>query len=80
MDKIKEIETFGRLQRLTSFFQHIGQLSWTANQTKKRYPTPERLTNEEVETLIKIYLTFGYDIEEIYKEWQKEIKDYKNES
>ena len=77
--KETDIEIFTRLQRLITLFQRINQLSWNSDQAKKRYPSPEAMTNEEMLSLIKMYLSLGFDIEDIYKSWTKEYKEYKDE-
>jgi len=80
MNNMKEtdIEAFARLQRLITLFQRINQLSWNADQAKKRYPAPEAMTKEEMIQLTKMYLALGFDIEELYEDWKKEYGDYKN--
>jgi len=72
-----EIDRFNRLQKLISLFQRVNQLSWSADQSRKRYPNPEAMTNDEMEALTRVFLALGYDIEEIYKEWVKQYDDYK---
>jgi hypothetical protein len=42
-----EISKFGRLQKLLNLFQRVNQLSWTADQTRKRYPMPEAMTDDD---------------------------------
>ena len=76
MNEQKDIELYTRLQRLTSISQRINQLSWTFDQTKKRYPAPNMMTTQEMEALVRSYLALGYDIEIIYQDWKKEIKEY----
>lgn len=76
---MNDIELFSRLQRLISIFQKINQLSWVADQTKRRYPTPEAMTPEEILSLTKMYLTLGMDIEDIFEAWRKEYEAYKSE-
>lgn len=73
---MNDIELFSRLQRLISIFQKINQLSWVADQTKKRYPTPESMTSEEIISLTKMFLALGVDIEEVYLAWKKEYEVY----
>jgi len=72
-----EIDKYACLQRLISLFQRISQISWTFDQTRKRYPTPEMMTEVEVEALTRVFLALGLDVEEIYKEWKKEYAEYK---
>ena len=81
MNDIKQtdIEIFTRLQRLITLFQRVNQLSWNSDQARKRYPSPEAMTTEEMNSLTKMYLALGFDIEDIYKEWLKEYKTYKSE-
>lgn len=79
MNETSDIELYTRLQRLTSLSQRINQISWTFDQTKKRYPAPNLMTTQEMEALVRSYLALGFDIEQIYKEWKEELKDYKNE-
>lgn len=71
-----DIEIFTKLQRLITLFQRVNQLSWTADQTKKRYPAPEAMTRSEIEQLTKTYLALGFDIESIYEDWKKEYKQF----
>jgi len=77
INQVQDIQKFTKLQRLISLFQRINQLSWTSDQTRKRYPAPEAMTNEEVEALTRSYLALGMDIEMIYKEWKNEYDTYK---
>jgi hypothetical protein len=79
MNNMNDIEDFKRLQKLISLFQRVNQLSWTADQTRKRYPAPEAMTLQEIKSLIRLYLALGMDIEDIYKEWKEEYKKYKDE-
>lgn len=80
MNSMKEdIKAFQKLQRLITLFQRINQLSWNADQAKKRYPLPEAMTKEEMKALTKIYLALGLDIEDIYQDWIKEYKEFQNE-
>ena len=74
---MNDIDIFSRLQKLISIFQRINQLSWTADQTRKRYPAPEAMTIQEMESLTKTYLALGIDLEDIYKEWLEEYKKFK---
>ena len=76
---MNKIETFARLQRLINLFQRINQISWSADQSRKRYPTPEMMTDTEIDSLIRLYLALGFDIEDIYEDWKKEYKEYKND-
>ncbi len=83
MNSIKketDIEIFTRLQRLITLFQRVNQLSWNSDQARKRYPSPEAMTNDEMLQLIKMYLALGFDIEAIYEDWTKEYKEYKDEN
>lgn len=78
MNQVTDINKFSRLQRLISIFQRVNQLSWTSDQTRKRYPAPEAMTDEEIEALTRSYLALGMDIESVYKDWLKEYKEYGN--
>jgi hypothetical protein len=78
MNNINEIESFAKLQRLINIFQRVSQISWSSDQTRKRYPAPEVMSPSEIESLTRLYLALGLDIEEIYKEWLKEYKEYKD--
>jgi hypothetical protein len=80
MNDIKQIEAFAKLQKLISLFQRINQLSWTSDQTRKRYPNPELMTEEEVEALTRAYLALGFDIKQMSEEWEKIYKEFKNAS
>lgn len=77
MNEIKEIDSFARLQKLISLFQRVNQLSWTSDQTRKRYPAPEAMTQEEIEALTRLYLALGLDLEDMTKEWAEMYKEYK---
>ncbi len=77
MNDTDQIGSFARLQKLISLFQRVNQLSWTSDQTRKRYPNPELMTEQEVDSLTKLYLALGYDIEEMAKEWKEIYDDYK---
>ena len=70
MNETKDIKLYTKLQKLTSLFQRISQLSWTSDQTKKRYPFPEAMTSGEIEALITAYLILGTAINDIYEEWK----------
>lgn len=72
MNDTKDIIAFTKLNRLISIFQRVSQISWTSDQTRKRYPAPEMMTSEEIEALTRSYLALGFDIEQVYKEWLKE--------
>jgi len=68
----KDIQTFKHLQKLLNIFQMVNQLSWTVDQTRKRYPLPEAMTTNELEMMIKLYMSYGNDLELIYNEFLKE--------
>ena len=70
MNEAKDIKLYTKLQKLTSLFQRISQLSWTSDQTKKRYPFPEAMTSEEMKALITAYSIIGTVIDDIYEEWK----------
>lgn len=72
-----DIDRFSRLQRLINLFQRLNQISWSTMQTRKRYPDPEVMTEEEIESLTRVYLALGYDIEDIAKEWKDIYTEYK---
>ena len=76
---MNKIDKFNRLQRLVNIFQRINQISWSADQSRKRYPTPEQMTDEEINSLTKLFLALGLDVEDIYLEWKKLYKEYKND-
>ena len=73
MNDIKEIDSFARLQKLISLFQRVNQLSWTSDQTRKRYPNPELMTQQEVDALTKLYLALGFDLKQMADEWQRNM-------
>jgi DNA-binding transcriptional regulator YhcF (GntR family) len=77
MNTKNEVQSFTNLQKLITLFQRVNQLSWTADQTRKRYPSPSEMTEEEIDGLARVFLALGYDIEEIYKEWKKIYDEYK---
>ena len=79
MKEETDIKVFTKLQKLITLFQRVNQLSWTADQAKKRYPSPESMTNKEMLALTKMYLALGFDIEAIYDDWIKEYKEFKND-
>lgn len=79
MNKLNELKDFRWLVQLNTLFQGVKQLSWTFDQTSKRYPTPEALTALELRQLVKTYLALGFDIEELHKKWKKLYTEYKNE-
>jgi len=68
---MSEIREYRDLLELVNLFARLKQLSWTINQTQKRYPELESLTNKEVKELIKFYLSFGFDVESVYEDWKK---------
>jgi len=68
----KDIKIFKHLQKLINIFQLVNQLSWTVDQTRKRYPLPEAMTTDELELLSKLYMSYGSDLERIYSEWMEE--------
>lgn len=74
---MNDIELFSQLQRLITIFMRVNQLSWTSDQTRKRYPAPEAMTKQEMEALLRSYLALGLDIESIYQDWKKEYDKYK---
>ena len=75
MNDSEDILAYSKLQRLIAIFQRLQQVSWTSDQTKKRYPYPEAMTPEEISNLTKFYLALGFDIEDIYKDWKKEYEN-----
>lgn len=77
MNGIKQINAFARLQKLIALFQRVNQLSWTSDQTRKRYPNPELMTDKEIEALTRLYLALGFDIEAMHKEWKEVYDEYK---
>lgn len=77
MNETNDIKLYSRLQKLISLFQRIGQLSWASDQTKKRYPAPEAMTQDEIKALTIAYLGLGSEIEDIYKEWLRCKNDSK---
>lgn len=79
MNESLDITHYRKLLRLTSIFQRVNQISWSADQTKKRYPAPEAMTIEEMTNLIKTYLVLGIDIEDIYKDWKREYDEFKKD-
>ena len=78
MNELQDIELFQQLNELRKIFQKVGELSYTANQAKKRYPAPEAMTSDEMEKLVRMYLALGLDIEQIHKDWKKIYDRYKN--
>lgn len=77
---MNQIEMFARLQKLISLFQRVNQLSWSADQTRKRYPNPELMTEEEVESLSRLYLALGFTIEEMAEDWKEIYNEYKEKT
>lgn len=77
MNNMDKIDKFARLQRLINLFQRVNQISWSSDQSRKRYPTPEMMTDEEVDSLTRLFLALGLDIKEIYEDWKKEFEEYK---
>ena len=71
-----EIDKYNFLVQLINVFQRVNQLSWSADQTKKRYPSPEAMTETELENLTKVYVVLGEEIEKINKEWKRIKKTY----
>jgi hypothetical protein len=80
MKDMNQIEMFARLQKLISLFQRVNQLSWSADQTRKRYPNPELMTEEEVESLSRLYLALGFTIEEMAEDWKEIYNEYKEKT
>lgn len=76
--EVKDIDSFGFLITLIATLQAIKQLSWTIDQTQKRYPTPEAMTEEEMKSATKIYLALGFELEQRYKEWKELYEEYKS--
>lgn len=71
-----EIDKYKLVIQLINLFQRVNQLSWSADQTKKRYSFPEAMTEQELEQLTKVYITLGEEIQKIGKEWKKIYKEY----
>ena len=72
-----EIDKYACLQRLISLFHRVSQISWTSDQTRKRYPAPEVMTDTEIESITRVFLALGLDLEDVYREWKKEYAEYK---
>jgi hypothetical protein len=70
----KDIELYTKVSKMISLGQRVGQISWALDQTRKRYPSPEAMTFQELQLLLKAYLLLGSDLEVVYKEWQEETK------
>ena len=77
---MNQVELFARLQKLISLFQRVNQLSWSADQTRKRYPNPELMTEEEVESLSRLYLALGFTIEDMAEDWKEIYNEYKEKT
>jgi len=75
---MNKIDNFGRLLVLIKLFQKVSQISWSSDQTRKRYPAPEAMTEAEIEQITRVYFALGIDIEDVYREWSKIYKEYKN--
>ena len=75
-----ELANYRRLVKLINLFQQINQISWTVDQTRKRYPVLESMTNDEIEQLSKVFLALGFDIETWVKEWKKLYKEYETKN
>ncbi|GIW70250.1 MAG: hypothetical protein KatS3mg101_0997 [Patescibacteria group bacterium] len=78
MSETQDIEKYTKLQRIMNIFQKISQISWWYDQAKKRYPAPEAMTTDEIDKLTQYLLTLGDDLEDAYKDWKKEAKNYGN--
>ena len=65
------------LTKLTNLFQRVNQVSYVSDQTRKRFPPIETITEEQMEQLIKLFLSLGFDIEGIYEDWKRIYKEYK---
>lgn len=71
---MNEIDKFAQLQRLFLIFQRVSQISWTFNQTKRRYPFFDSITAGEIDSLTKFLMDLGFELEEAYKDWKEELK------
>jgi hypothetical protein len=72
---MNELTEYKKLIKLISLFQRISQLSWSVDQTKKRYPSPEAMTNTEIGQLNMVFTALGSEIEQIYIAWKELVKD-----
>ena len=75
MKEKTELDYYSLLIRLRLIFKLVQQLSWIIAKTEKRYPTPEDMTNEDVEKLAKLYLSLGHELKDITEKWEKMIKE-----
>ena len=76
MNMMKEINYYSFLMRLRLLFKLIKQISWSIDQTEKRYALPEAMTPEELEKLTELYLDMGREIEDINEKVKKIKKEY----
>lgn len=76
MSELADLESYQKLMKLLNLFQRVKQVSWTIDQTTKRYPAPEAMTSEELETLYRAYLAIGFDLEQITEEWKEFYEKY----
>lgn len=76
MSELADMQSFKRLLKLLNLFQKVKQVSWSIDQTTKRYPAPEAMTSDELEALFRAYLALGFDLEEVTKEWKEFYKEY----
>ena len=74
-----ELYSYQKLMKLISLFQRVNQVSWTASQTKNRYPLPESMTPEEIKQLSRVYVALSTDIEDIAEEIKLLGKDFLND-
>jgi predicted nucleic acid-binding Zn-ribbon protein len=72
----KEINFYSFLMRLRLLFKLVKQISWSVDQTEKRYALPEAMTPEELEKLTKLYLDMGNELEDINEKVKKIEKEY----
>lgn len=62
--------------KLLNLFQKVKQISWTIDQTTKRYPAPEAMHKDELEALYRAYLAIGLDLEDVYMEFKDFYEKY----
>jgi len=74
---MNDLEAYERYRQLQTLIDHIKRVSFYANETQKRYPYAEAMTQEELEQLTRIYLAMFLDVEDIYKEFKKIYAEYK---
>lgn len=74
---MNDIKLWAIFTKVRSSMKKVQQLSFTIAKTEERYPALESMSSEDLESLTRVYLALGSDLEMATKEYKEAYKEYK---